>query len=153
MGVGGLELEGSGAGCCARAGGLREAVAEACKSHYQPLGRSDEVPAEAFEASLRTNPSWTLLASKALSRVFLQVVTLPNAAHFSCGDRLAALAEEIKNCPRRTSCGSRNLFCSPRSRTEGARTSLFLRASKVGIGIVTWPARKATLEPPSTVLL
>ncbi|WP_127902020.1 glycine--tRNA ligase subunit beta [Solirhodobacter olei] len=41
------ELQGIMGGYYARAEGLPEAVAEACKSHYQPLGPSDEVPAEA----------------------------------------------------------------------------------------------------------
>ncbi|MDE3123461.1 MAG: glycine--tRNA ligase subunit beta, partial [Paracoccaceae bacterium] len=41
------ELQGTMGGYYARAAGLPEPVANACKAHYQPLGPSDEVPAEA----------------------------------------------------------------------------------------------------------
>jgi len=40
------ELQGIMGGYYARAEGLPEAVAAACKAHYQPLGPSDEVPSE-----------------------------------------------------------------------------------------------------------
>ncbi len=40
------ELQGTMGGYYARAAGLPEAVAAACKAHYQPLGPSDEVPSE-----------------------------------------------------------------------------------------------------------
>ncbi len=40
------ELQGTMGGYYARAAGLPEAVAAACKAHYQPLGPSDEVPTE-----------------------------------------------------------------------------------------------------------
>lgn len=40
------ELQGIMGGYYARAAGLPEAVANACKAHYSPLGPSDEVPAE-----------------------------------------------------------------------------------------------------------
>ncbi len=38
------ELQGTMGGYYARAAGLPEAVAEACRAHYQPLGPSDDVP-------------------------------------------------------------------------------------------------------------
>jgi glycyl-tRNA synthetase beta chain len=40
------ELQGTMGGYYARAAGLPEAVAAACKAHYQPLGPSDEVPTD-----------------------------------------------------------------------------------------------------------
>jgi len=40
------ELQGTMGGYYARAQGLPEAVAAACKAHYQPLGPSDDVPTE-----------------------------------------------------------------------------------------------------------
>ncbi len=40
------ELQGTMGGYYARAAGLPEAVANACKAHYQPLGPSDDVPTE-----------------------------------------------------------------------------------------------------------
>ncbi|MFZ5752071.1 MAG: glycine--tRNA ligase subunit beta [Pseudomonadota bacterium] len=40
------ELQGTMGGYYARAAGLPEAVANACRAHYQPLGPSDDVPAE-----------------------------------------------------------------------------------------------------------
>jgi glycyl-tRNA synthetase beta chain len=40
------ELQGTMGGYYARAAGLPEAVANACKEHYQPLGPSDAVPTE-----------------------------------------------------------------------------------------------------------
>src|SRR5690606_37704175 len=40
------ELQGTMGVYYARAAGLPEAVANACKAHYQPLGPSDEVPSE-----------------------------------------------------------------------------------------------------------
>ena len=40
------ELQGTMGGYYAKAAGLPEAVANACKAHYQPLGPSDEVPTE-----------------------------------------------------------------------------------------------------------
>lgn len=40
------ELQGTMGGYYARAAGLPEAVAAACKAHYSPLGPSDEVPTE-----------------------------------------------------------------------------------------------------------
>ena len=40
------ELQGTMGGYYARAAGLPEAVALACKGHYQPLGPSDDVPSE-----------------------------------------------------------------------------------------------------------
>nr|MDA3889885.1 glycine--tRNA ligase subunit beta [Allgaiera sp.] len=40
------ELQGIMGGYYARAQGLPEAVANACKAHYQPLGPSDDVPAD-----------------------------------------------------------------------------------------------------------
>jgi glycyl-tRNA synthetase beta chain len=40
------ELQGTMGGYYARAAGLPEAVANACKAHYRPLGPSDEVPSE-----------------------------------------------------------------------------------------------------------
>ena len=40
------ELQGTMGGYYARAAGLPDAVANACKAHYQPLGPSDDVPTE-----------------------------------------------------------------------------------------------------------
>jgi len=40
------ELQGTMGGYYARAAGLPEAVANACRAHYQPLGPSDDVPSE-----------------------------------------------------------------------------------------------------------
>jgi glycyl-tRNA synthetase beta chain len=40
------ELQGTMGGYYARAAGLPEAVAAACRAHYQPLGPSDDVPSE-----------------------------------------------------------------------------------------------------------
>ncbi|WP_394345629.1 glycine--tRNA ligase subunit beta [Aliigemmobacter aestuarii] len=40
------ELQGTMGGYYARAAGLPEAVADACKAHYQPLGPSDDVPTD-----------------------------------------------------------------------------------------------------------
>ncbi|MFA5581272.1 MAG: glycine--tRNA ligase subunit beta [Paracoccaceae bacterium] len=40
------ELQGTMGGYYARAAGLPDAVANACKMHYQPLGPSDDVPSE-----------------------------------------------------------------------------------------------------------
>ncbi|PKP73424.1 MAG: glycine--tRNA ligase subunit beta [Alphaproteobacteria bacterium HGW-Alphaproteobacteria-6] len=40
------ELQGTMGGYYARAAGLPEAVANACKAHYQPLGPSDDVPTD-----------------------------------------------------------------------------------------------------------
>ncbi|WP_273687467.1 glycine--tRNA ligase subunit beta [Ketogulonicigenium vulgare] len=46
------ELQGTMGGYYARAAGLSDAVANACKGHYQPLGPDDAVPHEAVSATV-----------------------------------------------------------------------------------------------------